>query len=177
MWWFICGHGSSVGPIEENLYHYVMSRGIDKTSAEKLLIKGFFNEVISEDGWETISDKVSEEIMQKYLNVLERSKWAWIPLSFQNLKIHLLQIDINGTTVAVFKVDEDYYAIQNMCSHSEADLADGEVYDCKVECPLHGAEFDLKTGEALTLPATKPVTVFTTEVDGDSLVIKENLDA
>jgi FeS assembly protein SufD len=70
----ICGHGSSVGPIEENLYHYVMSRGIDKTSAEKLLIKGFFNEVISEDGWEIISDKVSEEIMQKYLNVLERSK-------------------------------------------------------------------------------------------------------
>ena len=70
----ICGHGSSVGPIEENLYHYVMSRGIDKTAAEKLLIKGFFNEVISEDGWESISDKVSEEIMQKYLNVLERSK-------------------------------------------------------------------------------------------------------
>ncbi len=87
------------------------------------------------------------------------------------------KIDINGTTVAVFKVDEDFYAIQNMCSHSEADLADGEVYDRKVECPLHGAEFDLKTGEALTLPATKPVTVFTTEVDGDSLVVRENLDA
>ena len=86
-------------------------------------------------------------------------------------------IDINGTAVAVFKVGDDYYAIQNMCSHSEANLADGEVYDCKVECPLHGAEFDLKTGEALTLPATKPVTVFTTKVDGDSLVIKENLDA
>ena len=70
----ICGHGSSVGPIEENLYHYVMSRGIGKTAAEKLLIKGFFNEVISEDGWENISEKVSEEIMQKYLNVLERAK-------------------------------------------------------------------------------------------------------
>jgi|TARA_B100000925_G_C21700216_1_gene342010 3-phenylpropionate/trans-cinnamate dioxygenase ferredoxin subunit len=86
-------------------------------------------------------------------------------------------IDINGTTVAVFKVDEDYYAIQNMCSHAEADLADGEVYDCKVECPLHGAEFDLKTGEALTLPATKPVSVFRTEIDGDTLIIKENSDA
>ena len=94
---------------------------------------------------------------------------------FENTSV--AKIDINGTTVAVFKVDEDYYAIQNMCSHSEADLADGEVYDYKVECPLHGAEFDLKTGEALTLPATKPVTVFTTEVDGDSLVIKENSDA
>ncbi len=86
-------------------------------------------------------------------------------------------IDINGTTVAVFKVDEDYYAIQNMCSHAEADLADGEVYDCKVECPLHGAEFDLKTGEALTLPATKPVSIFRTEIDGDTLIIKENSDA
>ena len=86
-------------------------------------------------------------------------------------------IDINGTTVAVFKVDEDYYAIQNMCSHAEADLADGEVYDCKVECPLHGAEFDLKTGEALTLPATKPVSVFRTEIDGDTLIIKGNSDA
>ena len=64
-----------------------------------------------------------------------------------------------------------------MCSHAEADLADGEVYDCKVECPLHGAEFDLKTGEALTLPATKPVSVFRTEIDGDTLIIKENSDA
>ena len=88
---------------------------------------------------------------------------------FENTSV--TKIDINGITVAVFKVDEDYYAIQNMCSHSEADLADGEVYDCKVECPLHGAEFDLKTGEALTLPATKPVTVFTTEVDGDWLYV------
>ena len=93
---------------------------------------------------------------------------------FENTSV--AKIDINGTTVAVFKVDEDYYAIQNMCSHSEADLADGEVYDCKVECPLHGAEFDLKTGEALTLPATKPVTVFTTEVDGCLLYTSDAAD-
>ena len=102
------------------------------------------------------------------MNIIKLSEFADNPV---------VKIDINGTTVAVFKVDEDFYAIQNMCSHSEADLADGEVYDCKVECPLHGAEFDLKTGEALTLPATKRVAVFTTEVDGDSLVVKENFDA
>ena len=47
---------------------------------------------------------------------------------FENTSV--AKIDINGTIVAVFKVDDDYYAIQNMCSHSEADLADGEVYDC-----------------------------------------------
>ena len=89
----------------------------------------------------------------------------------------VVKIDINGVAVAVFKVDQEYYAIQNMCSHSEADLSDGDIYDYKVECPLHGAEFDLKTGEALTLPATKPVTVFITEIEGDSLIVKENLNA
>ena len=68
----ICGHGSSVGPIDEDLYHYVMSRGINKEDAEKLLIKGFFNEVINEDAWEIIHDEVAETLSQKYENILER---------------------------------------------------------------------------------------------------------
>ena len=68
----ICGHGSSVGPIDEDLYHYVMSRGINKENAEKLLIKGFFNEVINEDAWEIIHDEVADTLSQKYENILER---------------------------------------------------------------------------------------------------------
>ncbi len=69
----ICSHGSSVGPIDEKLYHYVMSRGIDKESAEKLLIKGFFNEVINDESWEIIHDQVSNILEKKYENVLERA--------------------------------------------------------------------------------------------------------
>ena len=69
----ICGHGSSVGPIDENLYHYVMSRGINKEKAEKLLIKGFFNEVINKDSWDIINKEISSELIAKYDNVLERS--------------------------------------------------------------------------------------------------------
>ena len=69
----ICGHGSSVGPIDENLYHYVMSRGINKEKAEKLLIKGFFNEVINKNSWDIINKEISSELIAKYDNVLERS--------------------------------------------------------------------------------------------------------
>jgi len=69
----ICGHGSSVGPIDENLYHYVMSRGVNKEKAEKLLIKGFFNEVINKDSWDIINKEISSELIAKYDNVLERS--------------------------------------------------------------------------------------------------------
>ena len=67
----ICSHGSSVGPIEENIYHYVMSRGVNKVDADKLLIKGFFNEVIKDSKWEIVHDKVSEIIDTKYMNLIE----------------------------------------------------------------------------------------------------------
>ena len=67
----ICSHGSSVGPIEENVYHYVMARGIEKVDADKLLIKGFFNEVINDSKWEIIHDKVSNIIEKKYMNIIE----------------------------------------------------------------------------------------------------------
>ena len=68
----ICGHGSSVGPIDETLFHYVMSRGINKEDAEKLLIQGFFNEVINEDAWEIIHDEVADSLAKKYENILGR---------------------------------------------------------------------------------------------------------
>jgi hypothetical protein len=68
----ICSHGSSVGPIEENVYHYVMSRGIKKVDADKLLIKGFFNEVINDSKWDIVHDKVSEIIERKYMNLIGR---------------------------------------------------------------------------------------------------------
>ena len=67
----ICSHGSSVGPIEENVYHYVMARGVEKVDADKLLIKGFFNEVINDSKWEIIHDKVSNIIETKYMNIIE----------------------------------------------------------------------------------------------------------
>ena len=64
--------------------------------------------------------------------------------------------------IALFNCEGKFFAIDDMCSHAEASLSEGEVYDCKVECPLHGA--DLETGEAVTLPATKSVNTYKTEI-------------
>jgi Fe-S cluster assembly protein SufD len=66
----ICGHGSSVGPIEEDLFHYVMSRGISRIEAEKLLINGFFNEVLNKDKWKILREYVLKNIQIKYENSL-----------------------------------------------------------------------------------------------------------
>ncbi len=81
------------------------------------------------------------------------------------------RVEIRGREVAVFRVEDDFYALGDRCSHAEASLAEGEVFDCEVECPLHGAGFDLRTGEHLSLPATRPVPVYRVLVDAGRVLI------
>ncbi len=79
-----------------------------------------------------------------------------------------VRVETAGHRIAVFRLGGEVYAIGDRCSHAEASLAEGEVFDGAVECPRHGSEFDLVTGQPASFPATKPVEVFTAEVmDGD----------
>ena len=86
-------------------------------------------------------------------------------------------INIGDKQIALFNYEGEYYALDDMCSHAEASLSEGDVYDCKVECPLHGAEFDLKTGDAVTLPATKPVNKYKVNVEDDYIFLEMKQDA
>ena len=70
----------------------------------------------------------------------------------------------DGRPVAVFRVGNDYYAIEDRCSHEDENLSWGTVQGCEVTCPRHGARFSLRTGEALSLPAYEPVAVFSVRV-------------
>lgn len=80
--------------------------------------------------------------------------------------------------IALFRFDDAVYAIGDRCSHAEASLAEGEVFDHEVECPRHGSEFDLETGRPGTLPATRPVPVYKVDVDdGEVFVTVETTDA
>lgn len=82
--------------------------------------------------------------------------------------------DIGKASVALVRIGEDFHAIDDVCSHADFSLAAGEVDpdECTVECWKHGALFDLRTGEALTLPATRPVAVYEVRVaDGDVAVV------
>ncbi len=77
------------------------------------------------------------------------------------------KVTVGDFNLALFRVEDNVYALDDLCTHAEASLSEGEVFDCKIECPLHGAEFDLKSGEAVTPPATKDVKTYeTVEKDG-----------
>ena len=88
--------------------------------------------------------------------------------------------EIDGRTIAYARIGDDWFAIDDTCSHAKVSLAEGylEEDDLVIECPLHGASFSLETGEALTLPATKPVASHAIEVrDGEVFVTIEGTDA
>jgi len=82
-----------------------------------------------------------------------------------------VKLEKAGRTICVTRVGDDVFAIDDTCSHSDASLSEGEVTDFKIECWLHGAEFDLRTGEALTPPAVAPIKVYPVIVDGDSVTV------
>lgn len=76
------------------------------------------------------------------------------------------RVDVDGTMVALVRIDDAVYAIGNRCSHADVSLADGDVH-CEtreLECIRHGSAFSLETGRPNTLPATQPVPVYVAEV-------------
>lgn len=75
------------------------------------------------------------------------------------------RVDVGEHRVALFRVGEEVYAVGDRCSHAEASLSEGEVFDTEVECPRHGSAFDLRTGRALSLPATRPVPSYRVSVE------------
>jgi len=83
------------------------------------------------------------------------------------------RFDVGGVRVALVRIGDEFYAIGDRCSHEDYSLAEGEVWaqECEIECPRHGSTFDLRTGEPCSLPATTPVPVFVTEVDGEDVSV------
>jgi len=82
-----------------------------------------------------------------------------------------IAIVVDGTPVCVVKVADEVFAVADTCTHSDASLSEGEVTGNKIECWLHGAEFDLKTGKALTPPATESLKTFNVKRNGNQLTI------
>ena len=76
-----------------------------------------------------------------------------------------LKVSVGDRRIAMFRIENDVYAIGDRCSHAEASLAEGELFGKDVECPRHGSEFNLETGEPASLPATVPVPTYEISVD------------
>ena len=81
--------------------------------------------------------------------------------------------DFEYDTVVIFQVGEEYFCLEDVCSHQEVPLSDGRVDDCRVECPMHGSWFDMRTGAALNRPAVTAVKTFRVEIRDGDLYVEE----
>ena len=86
-----------------------------------------------------------------------------------------LRIELPDVDIAVVDFEGELYAIEDVCSHAEVALSDGEVEEFEgaptIECALHGSCFDLRTGQPTNLPATEPVPVYPVRVEGDDVLV------
>ncbi len=76
--------------------------------------------------------------------------------------------------VALFNVGGQFFAIDDVCTHDGGPLAEGMLENHTIACPRHGAKFDIRTGQALTMPATQPTASHEVKVVGDEVLVKLN---
>ena len=80
---------------------------------------------------------------------------------------------VDGVKVCVVRIGDDWYAIDDTCSHEDYSLSEGDLWEeeREIECWKHGSTFSLLTGEPQSLPATRPVPVYPVRVDGDDVIV------
>jgi len=85
-----------------------------------------------------------------------------------------VKVLVDDVAVVLVRLGDDVYALADTCSHEEASLSEGEVYEDEreIECPLHGSTFVLDSGEPTCLPATQPVNVYTVTVEDDDVLVE-----
>jgi 3-phenylpropionate/trans-cinnamate dioxygenase ferredoxin subunit len=83
------------------------------------------------------------------------------------------RFDVDDHRIALVRIGDDFYAIGDRCSHADYSLSEGDVWpdELELECPKHGSTFSLTTGEPQTFPATRPVPVYSVQVDGDDVSV------
>jgi 3-phenylpropionate/trans-cinnamate dioxygenase ferredoxin subunit len=79
---------------------------------------------------------------------------------------------VNGKELAVAHTVDGFFAIDDVCTHDGGPLGEGYLEDSQIECPRHGARFDIKTGKAITLPAVIGVNAYPTRVEGDEVQVE-----
>jgi 3-phenylpropionate/trans-cinnamate dioxygenase ferredoxin subunit len=79
-----------------------------------------------------------------------------------------LFVEIDGQLIVVFNIAGVLYAIEDICSHDDGPLGEGDLENYQIKCPRHGANFDVRTGKALTLPAIVDIPAYPVRVsDGE----------
>ena len=82
-------------------------------------------------------------------------------------------VRVGDAPVGLTLVEGEYFAFADVCTHDDGPVAEGELEETVIECPRHGARFDIRTGRALSLPAVVPIPVYAVKIDGDMIKVSK----
>ncbi len=80
-------------------------------------------------------------------------------------------VEIDGLAIAVFNIAGTFYAIADVCSHDDGPVAEGDLHDYEIECPRHGAHFDVRSGKVLSFPAIVDIAAYPVKVEDGELLV------
>ena len=80
--------------------------------------------------------------------------------------------EADGIMVVVVNLDGEYFCVEDVCTHDGGPLGEGQLDDSQLVCPRHGSRFDVRTGDALTLPAVEPVATYQVKVENGDLLVE-----
>lgn len=83
----------------------------------------------------------------------------------------VLGLNVSGARIALYRSQGEFFATDNRCTHAEALMSEGFLEDGCIECPLHQARFDIRTGAALCAPATEPLRTYPVKREGDEIYL------
>lgn len=83
-----------------------------------------------------------------------------------------LLVEIDERMIALFRIGEQVFAIDDVCTHDGGPLAEGPLTGFEIACPRHGAKFDIRTGAALTMPATQPTPSHEAKIEQDAVWVR-----
>lgn len=102
------------------------------------------------------------------------SDWVRVCASHELQPGHCRVLDVEGAQVAVVNVDGEFHAIEDVCTHDGGQLTGGAICGFEIECPRHGARFDLRTGAALCPPAYEPTAVFPIRIEDGVVWVRDD---
>jgi len=80
-------------------------------------------------------------------------------------------VEVDFVPVAIFNVDGDFYAIEDVCTHDGGPLLEGTLERDEIVCPRHGARFNVRTGQPLCMPAVEPIDCFEVKIEGNNILV------
>ena len=82
-------------------------------------------------------------------------------------------VRVGDAPIGLTKIEGEYFAFADVCTHDDGPVAEGELDEYIIECPRHGAKFDIRTGKVKQLPAVVPIPIYDVKVEGDTVLVSK----